>query len=176
MGNQMLFSHWMFKRRRNLIAVLTVICIALPLIRAGGASAQPGSYNGLMLQAQNTGSFTIPPGVTYMDINQVGPNNIPADGLSNYTVVYRLIVYASAGADATTCTVGITEGPFGSVTLYSPPVTVPAYTTVAVPFEEVATAEPGELIEASSAVGAGAQGAVTVGFFSSFTVVAYPTQ
>jgi hypothetical protein len=170
------FSYWIFECRRTLILALTAMCVALTFLHTSAASAQPGSYNGLMLQAQNTGSFTIPPGVTYLDVNQVGPNNIPADGLSNYTVVYRAIVYASAGASATTCRVGITEGPYGSPTVYSPPVTVPAYTTVAVPFEQVAAAGPGESIEASSAVGAGAPGAVTVGFFSSFTVVAYPTQ
>jgi hypothetical protein len=172
-----MFLHRIYERIREqkIIFILTAMCVMLPLFRAGSAAAQSGSYNGLMLQAQNTGVFTIPPAVTYMDVNQVDPRNIPADGLSNYTVVYRAIVYASAGASATTCTVGITEGPFGSPTVYSPPVTVPAYTTVAVPFETVATALPGQLIQASSAIGAGAQGAVTVGFFSSFTVVAYPT-
>jgi hypothetical protein len=152
-----------------------LICILLLTGYAGTAFAQQGSYNGLMLQAQNIGIFTIPPGVTYKDVNQVDPRNIPADGLSNYTVVYRVMVYASAGASATTCTVGITKGGAGSLTVYSPPVTVPPYTTVAVPFEDIATAHAGDLIQASSTIGAGSGGDVTVGYFSSFTVVAYPT-
>lgn len=152
-----------------------LICMVLLIAYAGVAFAQPGSYNGLMLQAQNTGTFTIPAGVTYKDVNQLDPRNIPADGLSNYTVVYRVIVYASAGASATTCTVGITEGAAGAPTVYSPPVTVPPYTTVAVPFEDVVTAHAGDLIQGSSTIAAGSQGSVTVGFFSSFTLVAYPT-
>jgi hypothetical protein len=168
---------WICKcdRFRGIGPIAAGLWLAVFLCQAGAACAQPGSYNGLILQAQNTGIFTIPPGVTYRDINQVDPHNIPADGLSNYMVVYRAIVYASAGASATTCTVGITEGPVGSVTLYSPPVTVPAYATVQVPFEVVAPARAGELIQASSVISAGARGSVTVGYFSSFTVVAYPT-
>src|SRR5579864_6755097 len=166
----MSFAQRIYRRFRHqtVTAVSAAICIVLSLSYAGGACAQPGSYNGLVLQAQNTGAFTVPAGVTYMDINQVDPRHIPADGLSNYIVVYRVIAYASAGASATTCTVGITKGPIGSATVYSPPVTVPAYTTVAIPFENVAPAKAGDLIQASSTVGAGAQGPVTVGFFSSF--------
>lgn len=173
----MSFVHWIYRgvRGREVLSALTAICIMFQLFYTDSAWAQPGSYNGLMLQAQNTSSFSVPPAVTYTDVNQLEPRNIPSDGLSNYTVVYRVIVYASAGASATSCTVGITKGPSGSPTVYSPPVTVPAYTTVAVPFEDIATAHPGDLIQASSTIGAGAQGPVTAGFFSSLTVIAYPT-
>jgi hypothetical protein len=139
------------------------------------AHAQTGSYNGLMLQAQNQSAFTVPPGLTYTDVNQFDARNIPADGLSNYTVLYRAFVYATAGASATTCVVGITPGPVGSPTVYSPPVTVPAYTTVSIPFEITVPAHAGDLIQGSTTMTAGAQGAVTIGYFSSFTLVAYPT-
>jgi hypothetical protein len=169
------FRYMIHKPRQNPAAFTIAAGLCLIICCCVSTAAQSGSYNGLMLQAQSGLPFTIPPGRTFFDVNQVDPRNIPADGLSNYTVLYRVIVYASAGANATSCTVGITEGPVGSRTVYSPPVTVPAYTTVQIPFEDVATAHPGDLIQASSTMTAGPQGAVTVGYFSSFTVLAYPT-
>jgi hypothetical protein len=51
-------------------------------------------------------------------------------------------------------------------------VTIPA---VSIPFEATASAQAGDLIQASTTMSAGAQGAVTIGYFSCFTVVAYPT-
>lgn len=154
-----------------IMSLLVIGWLACPSL----ARAQPGSFNGLVLQAQNTAAFTVPAGRTFTDVNQFDARNIPADGLSNYTVVYRAFVYASAGASATNCVVGITVGPVGSPTVYSPAVTVPAYTTVQIPFEIARSAQAGDLIQGSTTMGAGTRGAVTIGLFSSFTLAAYPT-
>ena len=161
------------------IRILIIMSVASGLLFSGLicpaiSYAQTGSYNGLVLQAQNEEAFTVPAGRTFTDVNQVDPRQIPADGLSNYTVVYHEMVYASAGASATNVVVGITPGPTGGKTSYSPPVTVPAYATVSVPFEITAPAHAGDLIQASGSMGAGKQGPVTIEFFSCFTVIAYP--
>ncbi|HKD65776.1 MAG TPA: hypothetical protein VKB84_02975 [Candidatus Binataceae bacterium] len=158
----------------SLLAILALALVSWLAFPAVG-HAQTGSYNGLMLQAQNMSAFTVPPGRTFTDVNQFDPRNIPADGLSNYTVVYRAFVYATAGASATTCVVGITEGPVGAKTVYSPAVTVPPYTTVQIPFEVVTKAHAGDLIQGSSTMSAGSQGGFTIGYFSSLTLLAYPT-
>ena len=163
-------------RQYIILSTALALCLISWLGSATAANAQTGSYSGLMLQAQNMGAFTVPPGRTYTDINQFDPRSIPANGLSNYTVVYRAFVYATAGASATTCVVGITEGPVGAPTVYGPPVTVPAYTTVQIPFEVVTKAHAGDLIQGSGTMTAGSQGAVTIGYFSSLTLLAYPTK
>ena len=162
-------------RQYTILSTALVLCLMSWLASPTAVNAQTGSYNGLMLQAQNMSAFTVPPGRTYTDVNQFDPRNIPADGLSNYTVVYRAFVYATAGASATTCVVGITEGPVGGPTVYSPAVTVPAYTTVQIPFEVVTKAHAGNLIQGSATMSAGSKGAVTIGYFSSLTLLAYPT-
>ena len=163
-------------RQFIILSTALVLCLISWLASPSAVNAQTGSYSGLMLQAQNMGAFTVPPGRTYTDINQFDPRSIPANGLSNYTVVYRAFVYATAGASATTCVVGITEGPVGAPTVYGPPVTVPAYTTVQIPFEVVTKAHAGDLIQGSATVSAGSKGAVTIGYFSSLTLLAYPTK
>lgn len=163
-------------KRYTTLPTAVVLCVMSLIACPGALHAQTGSYSGLMLQAQNMASFTVPPGRTFTDVNQFDPRNIPADGLSNYTVVYRAFVYATAGASATTCVVGITKGPVGAPTVYSPPVTVPPYTTVQIPFEVVTKAHAGDLIQGSSTMSAGPSGAVTIGYFSSLTLLAYPTQ
>jgi len=163
-------------RQFTTLSTALVLCLMSWLASPTAVNAQTGSYSGLMLQAQNMQAFTVPAGRTFTDVNQFDPRNIPADGLSNYTVVYRAFVYATAGASATTCVVGITEGPVGGPTVHSPAVTVPAYTTVQVPFEVVTKAHAGDLIQGSATMGAGSQGAVTIGYFSSLTLLAYPTK
>jgi len=162
-------------KSENGALLILVLCLTSWLAFPGAGRAQTGSYNGLMLQTQNMAPFTVPPGRTFTDVNQFDPRNIPANGLSNYTVIYRAFVYTTAGASATTCVVGITEGPVGAMTVYSPPVSVPAYATVQIPFEVVTKAHAGDLIQGSSTITAGVQGAVTIGFFSSLTLLAYPT-
>jgi len=137
--------------------------------------ARSGSYDGLVLQAQNDTAFTVPAGRTFVHLNALSSRPIPKDGMSSYTVVYQVFLYASAGVRATTCTVGITKGAEGSPPVFAPPVTVPAHTTVAIPFEDVAPAHPGDLIQGSVTVRAGTEGAVIVGHFSSFEAVVYPT-
>jgi hypothetical protein len=138
--------------------------------------ARSGSYDGLVLQAQNDAAFTVPAGRTFVHLNALSPRPIPGDGMSSYTIVYQVFLYVSAGPGATTCIVGITKGVEGSPRVLSPPVTVPAHTTVAIPFEDVAPAHAGDLIQGSVSVRAGTGGAVMVGHFSNFEAVVYPTR
>jgi hypothetical protein len=114
----------------------------------------PATYAGLVLHCRVTNPVTIRAGATYHDIcNAQGklPN------AAQYGVVARAVVYVQGGATDTTCLVELSDG-----AVYGTPVTVPANTTVSIPFEDTGPGYPGQQQIVAITVQAGEGGPVTV--------------
>jgi hypothetical protein len=97
---------------------------------------------------------------------------IPSSSYPKLSVVARAALFVSAGASATQCQVGLAGG---AVT--SPPVTIPANSTVELYIEDTGPQKAGGYIQnVGIVVTAGSGGSVTVLPGSSFTVTITPTE
>lgn len=121
---------------------------------------------GLMLQAQREVSSTIPAGQTAQVDGVQGTT--PSDSASLFWVDIRAVAYVSAGSVVTTCQLSIADTRFRS-----PPVTVPANSTVAVPLEGYGYAWRGQPLLILFSAQAG-PGPLTIQPWSSITAEVIP--
>lgn len=140
------------------------------LLTAGIARAQY-SPAGWVMHMTLTQPFNVPAG-TKLSRFLESSGQIPTVSYPTLSVVVRAVLFVSAGASATQCQVGVSGG---AVT--SPPVTIPANSTVELYLEDTGPQKAGAYVQyAGINVTAGLAGPVTVLPGSSFTETITPTE
>jgi hypothetical protein len=140
------------------------------VLTAGIARAQY-SPAGWVLHVTLTQPFTVPAG-TILSRFLESSGQIPSSSYPTLSSIVRAVLFVSAGASATQCQVGVAGG-----TVTSPPVTVPANSTVELYLEDTGSRTAGSYIQyAGIVVTAGSGGAVTVLPGSTFTETIIPTE
>ena len=128
---------------------------------------------GWVMQVKLRQSFTVPAGTKVPRFLE-SSGRVPSDAFTSLSTIHRGVIYVSAGSLPTTCQIGIAGG-----VVTSPPITVPANTTVPVFLEDTggSSTQPGSdenLI--GIVVTAGSGGPVTVQPGSNFTFTIIPTE
>jgi hypothetical protein len=114
----------------------------------------PTTFAGLVLHCRILVPFTIPAGATFHNLCHV-QGTLP--NAAQYGVVGRAIVYAKGGATDTTCLVELSDG-----AAFGTPVTVPAHTTVSIPFEDSGPGFPLQKQIVAITIQAGTGGPLTI--------------
>lgn len=148
--------------------MVTAIILVLTSLLTGSALAQ--SAAGMVLEAQAQTSLTIPAGQTAIRLDEVY-GTVPPDAFSTQSQVTRAVVYVTAGGSDTTCQVGLS-----GESIFTPPISVPAGTTVTIPFEDTGPAAAGQVLLEGIAITAGSGGPLTFDSGSSLTVLVLPTE
>jgi hypothetical protein len=128
----------------------------------------PTTYAGMVLHCRVGTSFTIPAGKTFHGICQ-SYGTLP--GAAQYGVVVRAVVYAQAGATDTTCLVELADG-----AVYGTPISVPANTTVNIPFEDTGPGYPLQSRYPAITIQAGTSGPLTILAGTTVTLEAIASQ
>ena len=140
------------------------------VLTAGIARAQ-NSPAGWVLHMTLRQPFSVPAGTTLSRFLE-SSGQIPSSSYPILSSVARAVLFVSAGASATQCQVGVAGG-----TVTSPPVTIPANSTVELYLEDTGPQTAGSYIQyAGIVVTAGSGGAVTVLPGSTFTETIIPTE
>jgi hypothetical protein len=117
------------------------------------ATATP-TYVGVLFHNVLTSPITVAAGKTVGGINQITGNSPRA---AQYGVTARAVVYVQAGNNETTCLVKLAGG-----AVWGTPITVPANSTVSIPFEDTSPGFPGESYNVAILIQAGTGGSLTV--------------
>lgn len=135
-------------------AGLTCAALIMPLPVARCQTSP--TYAGLVLHNSIASPVAVAAGATVRKLAYAA-GNLPANG-TGYSMVNRAIVYVAAGATATTCAVGLSDGAIWSAT-----VSVPANTTIAITVEDTSGPAPPGLFQATGfVITAGSGGSLTV--------------
>jgi hypothetical protein len=156
-------------RRLICISTATVqIWLALasaPLISAAYSPA------GWVLHAKLAHPLNVPAGARLGRILE-STGQIPTDAFPTLSIIVRGIIYCTAGSSATTCQLGLAGG-----AVMSPPITVPADSTISVYIEDTGSEQPGARLNLTGMVViAGFGGPVTIQPGSTFTATIIPTE
>jgi hypothetical protein len=114
----------------------------------------PATYAGLVLHCRLTTPVTIQAGATYHNLCRA-QGTLP--NAAEYGVVGRAIVYVQGGAQDTTCLVELSDG-----AVYGTPISVPANSTVTIPFEDTGPGFPSQQQIVAITIKAGAAGPITI--------------
>jgi hypothetical protein len=156
--------------RRSLAQLIGGSALAAVLLIAP-ASYAGTDFAGLVLNKTVTTAVTVAPGGQVHGL-AFASGSVPADGVSSYSAINRAIVFVTAGANATTCTVGLSDG-----AVKSAPISVSANTTVAITLEDKGGPVPPGFFETTGfVIYAGPSGGLTVLPGSSATKTVYATQ
>ena len=168
---KMLHPHQTSKPKgRRLARMLGWSALAAVLLMSRSSFAAGTDFAGLVLNNTVTKPVTVAAGGQIHGL-AFASGNVPADGVSTYSALNRAIVFVSAGSSATTCTVGLSDG-----AMKSPPISVPANTTVGITMEDKGGPVPPGFFETTEfVIYAGANGGLTVLAGSSATKAVYPT-
>lgn len=159
------------RRRRNLPGILTWAVLAASLLIPRGSLAAGTDFAGVVLNNTITKPVAVAAGGQVHGL-AFASGNVPSDGVATYSAINRAIVFVAAGANATTCTVGLSDG-----AAKSKPVPVPANTTVAITMEDTGgPVGPGFFETSGFVIYAGTGGPLTVLAGSSATKTVYATQ
>lgn len=137
------------------VAVSPAGAVATPTpTRSPTATPTPATYAGLVLHCEVITPFTIKAGATY---HNICPAKGTLPGATQYGVVARAVVYVQGGATDTTCLVELSDG-----AVHGTAVSVPAHSTVSIPFEDTGPGFPGQQQIVAITIQAGAGGGLTV--------------
>lgn len=157
------------KRRDLGLRTMAVVSTAFGMLLMFASSGMGVSPAGYFAYSATIGPISIPAGTSVADVASVSTIT-PADGYPTSMANYRAVVFATAGATATTLIV-LFPGPGEN----SPAITVPANRTVPLLFETLVPVNyPGTPISVSLTVIAGAGGGLTIQPGTSLTVEGMP--
>lgn len=155
----------------SLIATITIAAAALVVTLsapASFASTATPTYYGVLFHNVVTSPITVSAGKTLHGIAPVSGTspNAPA-----YGVTARAVVYAQGGNTDTTCMVKLAGG-----AVWGTAITVPAHSTVSIPFEDTSPGYPGENYGVDIVVQAGNGGSLTILPGTSLILEGVPSQ
>jgi hypothetical protein len=158
------------------LPVVLSMCAALsgpPAFAASSPTPTPAAtpaptYSGLLLYNAVSSPITVAAGATAHSVASVTGKS-PAGAA--YGVIARATVFVQGGATDTTCLVKLAGG-----AVWGTPITVPAHTTVSIPFEDTSPGFPGEQYNLGIAIQAGAGGGLTILPPTSLTIESVASQ
>ena len=154
----------------KMAAAVSLALAAMVMPRALARAQTSPTFAGLVLYNSLTAPVLVAASGTVRKL-AFAAGYLPANGI-NYSMVNRAIVFVTAGAGATTCMVGLSDG-----AVWSAPVNVPADSTVAITMEDTSSpAAPNSYQAAGFVVTAGSGGNLTILPGSSATQSAISTQ
>ena len=145
------------------------------LIVPGAAFAQTPA--GTVLQAQTESNLSMPANARWVDVNRVS-TVMPSNSTASFTFDVRAMAYVTAGNIASTCRIGLTNetgNPSYTPIILSPPVDVPAATTVAIPLEATGLAFAGQPLTLSMELRSGTA-PLTIQQWTSVTAEVIPSE
>jgi hypothetical protein len=125
-------------------------------------TAATTTYAGIMFHKCVNSPITVGAGQT---VRGIAPISGTAPQTSAYGVTARAVVFVQAGSTETTCLIKLAGG-----AVWGTPITIPANTTVSIPFEDTSPGLPGESYNIAIAIQAGSGGSLTVLPGSSLTI------
>jgi hypothetical protein len=157
-------------RRNNLTRRLCCLALAGALFLSRSSFAGGTNFAGLVLHGSLAAPVKVAAGAQDHGL-AFDKGNLPIDGTS-YSAINRAIVFVTAGAAATTCIVGLSDGAMKSAAI-----SVPANVTLAIIVEDTGGDAPPDWPETTGfVVYAGAAGGLTVLPGSSAIKTVFATQ
>ncbi|HEV3112913.1 MAG TPA: hypothetical protein VGY99_20695 [Candidatus Binataceae bacterium] len=165
-------------KRALLFAIAPVtLAAALSLVPAPAAlaastptpSATPSpTYSGVLFFKAVSSPITVAAG---QSLHGIAPVSGTSPNAAQYGVTARAIVYAQAGSTDTTCMVKLAGG-----AVWGTAITVPANSTVSIPFEDTSPGFPGEQYNIAIMIQAGSGGSLKILPGTSLTIEGIASQ
>jgi hypothetical protein len=152
--NYLRFPHHTKRALLSAIAPMTLAAALCILPAPASLAATSPTYSGIAFYRGVSSPITVAAGQT---LHGIAPVSGTSPNAAEYGVTARAIVYAEAGNSETTCMVKLAGG-----AVWGTAITVPANSTVSIPFEDTSPGFPGEQYNVDIVIQAGSGGALKI--------------